>query len=94
MYRALVAFLFLNACATVAHAPTPSTEATVWVRSHDQVGALCGIASAGALQNAEACANTQVIIMPDPCLYQEHYAEVFCHELRHFNGWPHNHPEE
>ena len=32
------------------------------------------------------------IILPNPCIYDDFYALLFCHELGHFNKWPGNHP--
>ena len=37
--------------------------------------------------NAAACANDQVMIVPNPCAYRGYYAELMCHELGHVNGW-------
>lgn len=50
---------------------------------------LCGMITRGRLTNVEACANDQVMILPDPCLYPGRYAEIVCHEVGHSLGWVH-----
>jgi len=46
----------------------------------------------GRLRNVEACANENVMILPDPCSYPGRYAEVVCHEIGHSLGWVHQEP--
>ena len=37
-----------------------------------------------------ACAQDDVIVMPDPCLYRDDsYAKLLCHEKAHILGWAH-----
>lgn len=38
-----------------------------------------------------ACTNAErrVILMPDPCLYDDSYAKLLCHERAHIAGWVH-----
>ena len=55
----------------------------------ENVNSLCLML--GVPYRAGACANSQVIIAPNPCLYRGEYAEMMCHELRHVNGWPADH---
>ena len=38
-----------------------------------------------------ACAQGDVIVMPDPCLYRDdNYARLLCHEKAHILGWEHS----
>lgn len=39
-----------------------------------------------------ACANPNIMIVPDPCEYTGVYAELMCHETGHANGWDKSHP--
>jgi hypothetical protein len=32
----------------------------------------------------------KVMIMPNPCQYEEDYAQLLCHELGHVRGWQHD----
>lgn len=38
-----------------------------------------------------ACTNAKarVMLMPDPCLYDDGYAKLLCHERAHIAGWEH-----
>ena len=38
-----------------------------------------------------ACTNTanRVMLMPDPCLYEDGFGRLMCHEKSHLNGWAH-----
>lgn len=38
-----------------------------------------------------ACTNSdqRVMLLPDPCLYDDGYAKLLCHEKSHLNGWRH-----
>lgn len=38
-----------------------------------------------------ACTNAsnRVMLMPDPCLYEDAYAKLLCHEKAHLNQWVH-----
>ena len=46
----------------------------------------------GAMILANACADTELITITNPCAYQgESYAKRLCHELGHINGWDAGH---
>jgi hypothetical protein len=46
----------------------------------------------GAMILANACADTKLITITNPCNYQhEPYAKRLCHELGHINSWPADH---
>jgi hypothetical protein len=46
----------------------------------------------GATVLANACADTRLITITNPCEYQhESYAKRLCHELGHINSWPADH---
>lgn len=46
----------------------------------------------GAKTLANACADTKLITITNPCAYPgESYAKRLCHELGHINRWPANH---
>jgi hypothetical protein len=46
----------------------------------------------GAMILANACADTKLITITNPCNYQgESYARRLCHELGHINSWPADH---
>jgi hypothetical protein len=62
---------------------------TVQFTTARNVESLCGMITGGRLRNVEACANEQVMILPDPCTYPGRYAEVVCHEIGHARGWEH-----
>ena len=64
-------------------------QITVQFTSSENVENLCGMITEGRLRNVEACANEQVMILPDPCNYPGRYAEVVCHEIGHTHGWTH-----
>lgn len=66
-------------------------DATVTVRfaNPTDVEGLCAMIGA---PNSAACANDQIMIVPNPCRYHGYYAEILCHELGHVNGWPPDHP--
>lgn len=40
----------------------------------------------------EACQEGFTVWMPNPCLFDEEYARILCHEIGHVNGWSNNHP--
>ena len=67
-------------------------QITVQFTSSENVENLCGMITGGRLRNVEACANENVMILPDPCTYPGRYAEVVCHEIGHSHGWPSSHP--
>ncbi len=67
-------------------------QITVQFASSENVENLCGMITGGRLRNVEACANENVMILPDPCTYPGRYAEVVCHEIGHSHGWPSSHP--
>jgi len=46
----------------------------------------------GAAVLANACADTRLITITNPCEYQhESYAKRLCHEMAHINSWPPDH---
>jgi hypothetical protein len=46
----------------------------------------------GAAVLANACADTRLITITNPCAYQgESYARRLCHEIGHVNGWDAGH---
>lgn len=46
----------------------------------------------GAAVLANACADTRLITITNPCAYQgESYARRLCHEMGHVAGWPADH---
>ena len=64
-------------------------QITVQFASSENVENLCGMITGGRLRNVEACANENVMILPDPCDYPGRYAEIVCHEAAHARGWVH-----
>lgn len=62
---------------------------TVQFTTARNVESLCNMISEGRLRRIEACANEQVMILPDPCGYPGRYAEIVCHEIGHARGWVH-----
>lgn len=66
-------------------------QITVQFTDAQNVESLCGMITEGRLRNVEACANDQVMILPDPCGYPGRYAEVVCHEIGHARGWSADH---
>ena len=62
---------------------------TVQFTNAQNVENLCEMISEGRLSSVEACANEQVMVLPDPCDYPGRYAEVVCHEIAHTHGWVH-----
>jgi len=67
-------------------------QITVQFTSAQNVESICGMITDGRLRNVEACANENVMILPDPCSYPGRYAEVVCHEIGHSLGWVHQEP--
>lgn len=77
-----------------------SVTASVFFAPPDVVDAVCkrvaGIPS-DSPRIILACTNTNTsrILMPDPCLYADGYAQLMCHERAHLNradgspGWSH-----
>ena len=53
--------------------------------------ALCNTITSGRLgRRIDACATSNLIVIPNPCLYRrDSYADLLCHELQHVNGWEH-----
>lgn len=46
----------------------------------------------GAVVLANACSDTKLITITNPCAYQgESYAKRLCHEIGHVNGWDAKH---
>ena len=66
-----------------------ATRVVVQFETPENVASLCAMLG---VENAVACANEQVIIMPNPCLYAGRYPGILCHELGHVNGWGADHP--
>ena len=83
---ALIASAFAQRAPQAYRGPV---QITVQFTSPENVEGLCGMMTNGRLRNVEACANEQVMILPDPCGYPGRYAEVVCHEIGHANGWAH-----
>ena len=81
--------------ASVAFAQMPPrmfrgpVQITVQFTDAQNVESLCGMITGGRLRNVEACANENVMILPDPCDYPGRYAEIVCHEAAHARGWVH-----
>lgn len=67
------------------------TRVVVQFESAQNVASMCSLITSGRLQNRAACANTEIIIAPNPCDYGGRYAEIMCHELAHVNGWGADH---
>ena len=92
---ALLLSLALWAVAFAAFAQLPPrafrgpVQITVQFTSAENVDGLCRMITEDRLRNREACANEQVMILPDPCTYPGRYAEVVCHEIGHSHGWAH-----
>ena len=92
---ALLLSLALWAVAFAAFAQLPPrafrgpVQITVQFTNAENVESLCGMITNGRLHGVEACANEQVMILPDPCGYPGRYAEIVCHEAGHALGWVH-----
>ena len=67
-------------------------QITVQFTNAENVDGLCRMITEDRLRNREACANEQIMILPDPCTYPGRYAEVACHEIGHARGWVHREP--
>ena len=91
--------LAVTACATMQSidpVQTPparfqaNTTATVEFLSAEAIIPRC--LERGAMILANACADTKLITITNPCNYQgESYARRLCHELGHINSWPADH---
>lgn len=105
-YGALIALLvMLQGCAVTA--PLEPVQAPPARFRHNTIvpvqfvdQSVTGIACANRAKSAvllasQACADTDLITMPNPCTVANGgwYARVFCHELAHANGWPPEHPD-
>lgn len=75
-----------------------SVPAVVIFAHPDVVDAICREAGNQAIpQRILACTNTDksVMLLPDPCLYADGYAQLVCHEKAHLRradgseGWKH-----
>ena len=87
--------LAVTACATMQSidpVQTPparfqrNTTATVEFLSAEAIIPRC--IERGANMLANACADTRLITITNPCAYQhESYAKRLCHEMGHINGW-------
>lgn len=83
---ALIASAFAQRAPQAFRGPV---QITVQFESAANVESLCGMITSGRLHGVEACANENVMILPDPCAYPGRYAEVVCHEIGHSHGWVH-----
>ena len=91
--------LTMTACATMqsidpVQAPPArfqaNTTATVEFLSAEAIIPRC--LERGAMILANACADTKLITITNPCNYQgESYARRLCHEMGHINGWTATH---
>ncbi len=87
--------LAVTACATLQSidpVQTPparfqsDTTATVEFLAAERIIPRC--IERGAKMLANACADTKLITITNPCAYQgESYAKRLCHEMGHINGW-------
>ena len=87
--------LSITACATLQSidpVQTPparyqsDTIATVEFLAAERIIPRC--IERGAAMIANACADTKLITITNPCAYQgESYAKRLCHEMGHINGW-------
>lgn len=57
---------------------------------HQVCGELAGV-DPYDLRKILACANprNRTILLPSPCLYEDGYAKLVCHEVAHLNAWKH-----
>lgn len=63
-----------------------NTRTVVWFESSQNVRSMCAMLIG---EPRDACANSEEIIAPNPCLYAgDAYAWLLCHELGHVNGAP------
>jgi hypothetical protein len=78
--------LLLAGCATgsaVERPPTTYQQSGLGlVRTVDDIEAACGKRTLG-------CYRANTMILPNPCLAKGWYADTFCHEQAHKNGWRH-----
>ena len=66
------------------------TTATVEFLSAEAITPRC--IERGVLIPANACADTRLITITNPCAYPgESYARRLCHEMGHINGWDAKH---
>lgn len=91
--------LAVTACATLQSidpVQTPparfqsDTTATVEFLAAERIIPRC--IERGAKMLANACADTKLITITNPCAYKgESYAKRLCHEMGHINGWANDH---
>jgi hypothetical protein len=91
--------LTVTACATIQSidpVQTPparfqsDTTATVEFLAAERIIPRC--IERGAAMIANACADTKLITITNPCAYQgESFARRLCHEMAHINSWPADH---
>jgi len=65
---------------------------TIIIDDQEAVTKMC--IGLGLDANTVACANPNIMIVPDPCEYTGVYAEMMCHETGHVLGWDKSHPME
>ena len=86
--------LFMQPCERPPVAFQADPPPAVVIFAHpDVVDTICREASGpiDPTRQILACTNVgdRVILMPNPCLYQDGYAQLMCHEASHLNGWRH-----
>jgi hypothetical protein len=71
-------------------------DTTVVVRLHrtEAIAGDCAALGADANPRTVGCFAGLGIQLPNPCGWPDPYAQVFCHELAHANGWARNHPND
>lgn len=103
MFKALIAASGLMLVSPCERPPIefqgPASPAVFLFADPDTVDAVCREASGMAKDPRRilACTNAErrVILMPDPCLYDDGFAKLACHEIAHLPradgspGWVH-----
>lgn len=71
-------------------------DATVIVRLHPANDIARDCAELGAVHRGSVvgCFAGLGVQLPNPCEWPDPFAQLFCHELAHANGWPADHPRE
>ena len=89
----------LSGCqAALTHLRPPSQyigkAASTTIIIDDQAAVTKMCMGLGLNEHTVACANPNIMIVPDPCEYTGVYAELMCHETGHVLGWHPSHPME
>lgn len=64
---------------------TGDVEFVLKASNMEAVTAACGRGYIGCMSE------TGVLTLPNPCLFNDDYAKLVCHEMGHINGWAHGH---